>query len=508
MHTDRSSLFWRGLTLVSVFVYLFWSVLYVWMGQINMDEGWYLYASKLVYAGFLPYRDFAYTQTPLLPYVYGLPFLLQSSILTGRLTSLAFSIFALLVFLRVARRYGGDPAVALTAWLLATFTYGLYFVAIVKTYALVMLLVAGTLWALTVRPRHQWNYLAAAFCATLAAAARLSASALAVPVLVYCLWAAKRSRVRWSIGAMVAGIAIGFTILFAQNPQATEWNLLGHHLAKWGDATLAEKLAEIIWYRVPNWLNFYLPYVLLIVALTGSYLIARDRRVVGRFHVQPVVLPLLVYGLGLTLFGATHFVTGGWFLEYFVPPMIGGLPLLAIVAARVLTVWRTQRRARLLLSAALLLLPILAVIQYGLLNLDLSGGQTPLQEIAEVAAFVTQNSTRDDQIMALESLWVAIDSNRSVPPDMAMALFSLQPLDRQTAVKFHLVNCAMVVDRIANQKFRIIIISKLDRALLAAGGCDVAIGQALAVHYNLGLVKEQFGQFNVPVSVYVRKEIQ
>ena len=38
---------------------------------VNLDEGWYLWASKLVYAGQVLYRDFAYTQTPLLPYVYG-----------------------------------------------------------------------------------------------------------------------------------------------------------------------------------------------------------------------------------------------------------------------------------------------------------------------------------------------------------------------------------------------------------------------------------------------------
>ena len=506
MDTDRSALLWRRLTVGSILVYLFLGILLVWMGQLNMDEGWYLYASKLVYAGFLPYRDFAYTQTPLLPYVYGLPLLFQSSILTGRLTSLACSVTALLVFLRVARRYGGEPAMALTAWLVVTFTYGLYFAAIVKTYALVSLLTAGTLWAVTARPRHQWNYLAAALGAILTAATRLSAIALAVPVIVYCLWAAKRSRVRWSIGAMMAVTAIGFTILFAQNPQATEWNLLGHHLAQWGDVTLVEKLTEIIWYRAPAWLNFYLPYVLLIVALIVSYLIARGRRVVGRFHLQSVALPLLVYGLGLTLFGATHFVTGGWYLEYFVPPAIGGLPLLAIAAARILTVWRTQRRARLLLSAALLLLPIWAVIQYSLLNLDLSGGQPPLQEAAEVTAFVTQNSTSNDQIMALEDLWVAIDSNRSVPPDMALALFSLQPLDRQTAARLHLVNCAMLTERISQQEFRIVVISQLDQALFAAGGCDTAIDQSLAVHYNLGLVKEQFGQFNMPVSVYVRRE--
>ena len=43
------------------------------IGRLNQDEGWYLYASRLVYEGRLPYRDFAFFQAPFLPYVYGLP---------------------------------------------------------------------------------------------------------------------------------------------------------------------------------------------------------------------------------------------------------------------------------------------------------------------------------------------------------------------------------------------------------------------------------------------------
>ncbi|MDW8268066.1 MAG: hypothetical protein RMN24_02775 [Anaerolineae bacterium] len=37
--------------------------------EVNLDEGWYLWAARLVYEGQIPYRDFAYPQAPLLPYV-------------------------------------------------------------------------------------------------------------------------------------------------------------------------------------------------------------------------------------------------------------------------------------------------------------------------------------------------------------------------------------------------------------------------------------------------------
>ena len=40
-------------------------------GMINFDEGFYAYVAREVMRGRVPYRDFAYTQTPLLPYLEG-----------------------------------------------------------------------------------------------------------------------------------------------------------------------------------------------------------------------------------------------------------------------------------------------------------------------------------------------------------------------------------------------------------------------------------------------------
>ena len=113
--TRRGSikLSWRAAIWTGITLYVALSIVYLFWGQINDDEGWYLYASELVFAGDLPYRDFAFTQMPLLPYVYGLPQVLFSrSILVGRLTSVAFSIATLVLGLSLARRYAGEKGVA------------------------------------------------------------------------------------------------------------------------------------------------------------------------------------------------------------------------------------------------------------------------------------------------------------------------------------------------------------------------------------------------------------
>ena len=134
-------------------------VLAVWWGGVNQDEGWYLYAARLVGEGKVPYRDFFFTQGPILPYIYSaLPI---HGLLSGRLATLAFSLFSALVSIAFARRLVGREcrgAVSLAVFsLLACNLYHMYFTSIPKTYAL------GTLFVMLgfLLLSHGWNFLSA-----------------------------------------------------------------------------------------------------------------------------------------------------------------------------------------------------------------------------------------------------------------------------------------------------------------------------------------------------------
>src|SRR3990167_3685085 len=56
---------------VIVAVYCFMASYYINNGELNADEGFYALAAKKAMAGEIPYRDFGYSQTPLLPYING-----------------------------------------------------------------------------------------------------------------------------------------------------------------------------------------------------------------------------------------------------------------------------------------------------------------------------------------------------------------------------------------------------------------------------------------------------
>ena len=127
-----------GAIVLAVAVAAVTAVFAVWWGAVNQDEGWYLYASRLVGEGRLPYRDFFFTQGPVLPFLYApLPI---RGILSGRLVTLGFSLLATLMAVAFARRLV-SPERRLTVSLavfamLGCNLYHQYFTTIPKTYAI------------------------------------------------------------------------------------------------------------------------------------------------------------------------------------------------------------------------------------------------------------------------------------------------------------------------------------------------------------------------------------
>ena len=114
----------------------------IFLGNLNLDEGWYLQAAVNVSAGKMPYRDFFFTQAPLLPRVYGwlLPFWGGNGVLGGRILTFLVGLNAAWLATIAVRLYvplRRCHAAAFTVFmLLACNVYHSYFTVIPKTYAL------------------------------------------------------------------------------------------------------------------------------------------------------------------------------------------------------------------------------------------------------------------------------------------------------------------------------------------------------------------------------------
>ena len=477
----KQTQYWNIVIIGGVTIYLVISAIYLFLGQANADEGWYLYASKLVWQGQLPYQDFAYTQTPLLPYIYGLPqIILGPGIYLGRITSILFSAIMLVVYLSIAYKHSGKIGAGMTVILLSTFTYGMYFMSIVKTYALLAVLFAFVLLALESDYKHK--YLIAIALSFLASMARLSAVAFAIPVVLYCLFA---TRNKWLAVLLCLSLASVAAFFFLPDIDATRWNLITHHVMQ-GNPSVSARLAEIP-SRLMDFAKQF--YIYIILALSIGFV---SRTKIAR------ITPLSIFAIGLTLFSASHLITGGWHMEYFVPAMMGFLTLIAIALARVYAI---QKFPRQLVLLAVLVLPASRTTPF----IDISGGALPVEEIREVSEYISEYSVASDKILALEALWTVVESDRQVLDGMTMAQFSYVDMDWEGASQLKLVNGKIVLEYIQKHEARLIVLTDGDWELFEVSGYGEKIRHALSKHYTLILTRGEFGQQSNNVYVYTRK---
>ena len=144
-------IFWA----LAVFAFVVLGAAAVWLGGLNQDEGWYLYAANMCAEGKMLYRDFFYTQGPILPVLYS-PFSVVwkgGGILGARLFTLGLGacglVFALALAARLAPSGRKGAAALVVLFLLGVNLYHLYYLAIPKTYALAALFVLAGFYLLS-----------------------------------------------------------------------------------------------------------------------------------------------------------------------------------------------------------------------------------------------------------------------------------------------------------------------------------------------------------------------
>ena len=227
----------------------------LYLGDLNQDEGWYLYAARQVSRGQVPYRDFAFTQGPALPYVYALaePLVARFGLAGGRaftaLLGLAAALCAAgLAWRLVAPGEGRRAGAALIAFvLIGVNVYQSYFTTVVKTYSLSALFLALGFLLLTFVTGRRAR--AAAFGAgaamALSAGTRLSCGAVLPVTGLFLLWHWRRAGAAWLWFGLGGGFVLAamFLPLYAASPDGFLFGLIGYHTQRHAQEGLARMLA-------------------------------------------------------------------------------------------------------------------------------------------------------------------------------------------------------------------------------------------------------------------------
>ena len=504
---NKGALFWIRVICTITLVCLFLLVGYymITFAQLNSDEGWYLYAAKQVYQGQRPYQDFAFTQMPLLPYIYGLGLLFWKSMYAGRLISfLIFCINLVLLYQMSQKTFKPESFL----WLLLIFTVypdGFYFDTIVKTYALTFFLFVLSFYVWISNAKPEVKYPILFLILLLGIFMRLTFAFYAVVigmVAVLEIWKLK-NKLKIYLFILVSCLPLllwGVSFLYP-NPKLPVWNIYSYNASIHGMGFSSDALNNFF-PHLRGFLRYVQPFRFIGISLILSIF---SSAYYGDLN-QNKKSKLFLAAIACFSFAALHFFGDSPLLEYYVPTIM----FLVVLSIWFLFSFTTVKSGvnTLILWSSRIVLGFLVVAwmingKFGIANYNLYKGNPPVRTLQEIANVVNQYGP-SEPIFALEGLYVAVEANRDVLPGLSMAQFSIVDMSTTEASEIHLVNTEMVAEMLKSSNTKILILTEreIDSLQKSISSFDNILDMNYVNVFEIG----HFGQKSVKAYVFIRKE--
>lgn len=497
-------------------------VFFVFFGYLNRDEGWYVLSGRLVAGGQLPYRDFPYFQTPLLPYVFAaMEQVFGSTIIAGRLIGLSFAIVTLALVVYIAQRLGGRWAAVIAAGVLvATPDFMLASVA-ARSEAVVIPLTLAALAAALARPRGLAGFALPPALLLIASLARLSFLPAFALTAAYCSLRARPSRREAAIGgALFVAIALAGSLPFLiAAPHATIFDVWTAQAARNGqftnvDSSVMQEISNRVWSVQLPWSLFFAGIA---AALFAAVLMAqrwRDGWRPGATGFGGDILSNYALMIGFALiiwapfFGFDHQED-----RYFLP----SFGLLAILGADLAV---RSARGRLGESARLAA-PVLGVLLAGHALFQLRAAQEwvdrgDLTETQAAGGYINGLMGPGDQLVTFNPT-LAVAADRTVAPELVMGQFAFWPYKTDgDAGEHQVLNATSLEGLMLDPKTKVIALDDYDLSLIALTRDETPLFPAstawpyklypsLARDFDLVRVARGFGQFSGTLYILERR---
>lgn len=390
--------------------HFFLSTYYLDHSHMGADEGYYAIAARYALDGDLPYRDYAYTQMPLLPYWNGLAMEITGyGLFNQRACNICWSFLGLLgIILAMRQRLGRwEPGLVAAFCAVASPHYAeLMSIGTSHGAASMFLTLAGAA-VLTTFPLR-WRAIAFGFLGTMAVGVRLSCGpTIAILELILILEARGwRERV---IAVLVPAVfaAAGLLPFFLAAPDAMLFNVWEYHMASVFDR---RSLAQAIeWWR-----NSPAAILVLLTGLFGLPRLIKDRS----WSLALLLLAALA-GVGLPMIPKSAYGL------YAVPA------ILLAAAAGMCAMWATGAMARNPFRHVIWLLPAIVLFH------PLPDTVDSTSEEVEMLALYLREKVPPGPILTPTPI-VAVEAGREVMPGTNMGMFAaVNPADRDIAERFH-----------------------------------------------------------------------
>jgi 4-amino-4-deoxy-L-arabinose transferase-like glycosyltransferase len=454
--------------------YLIFSLVYLIAGRLNSDEGWYLMAARLVAQGKVPYFDFVYTQPPLIPYLYAVPFrIYDGGIVLGRIITMTLGILCFALTVLTARRLSGTRGAVVAAGLLGLAGNQIHQFGVVKTTApasFFALLATYYLFADNDQNRLT-PYLSILFM-TLAAATRIT---FLPPVLIICLYYAyaywKDSDKNSSISTILFGfaaIAVVFVPFLILSPRLFFFDvILFHNINMTGVSltTILDRKLTILGTYVRFFPNVTLMLVPALIYFVRNWKVAKPLPLRDKKLVLFVIVVLVFFSQWVA-------GTAQWHYQSNIIPLL----LILLLAAESSLYEQLQSRVawRRFLNCFVALCILLGPMNWrkdvrmrkidGTYNL-------PLHNVREIGRYVREHTSPDGTILTSRT-FLAVEANRNVMPGLEMSFFSYFPFwSVEKCTKYHVVNNEILFQSIISREPEAIILRyKIARVFPSIGG--------------------------------------
>jgi len=527
-----------GLGACAILLHVLLGGMNLYWGDVNQDEGWYLYAARQVAEGRVVFRDFAFSQGPVFPMVYSLAerWVDRWGIAGGRLFTAVLGLvaagLAAVVGARAAPARWGRLAALLAFTLAGVNVYQSYFTTIVKTYALCSAFLMAGVWALcAVKGRHGATAAAAAgFLMALAAGTRISAGAALPLVALYLLFRRRElGDSRWFLfgAGGAAGLLLWSVPFLVLAPEAFRFWMLEYHTAR-----TVGGLGSLLVFKA-GFLSRLVQAFFVPISLWAAVVLIRvfKRDEAGRVpesDTAPAGLRGLLWAVvaGISL---VHFSAPFPYEDY----QVAVVPLFAAALSGALCAVLSglaggregEAGVRWARWLAVTVLAISAAASFSSpINQDwvIAGRdriwwktrtESPLRLLRDVSLWIGKQMPVGEFVLLTQDTYIAVESGLAVPPGLEMGPFSYFPdLPRERAEKLRVLNREMLEELLDEAPSSMAAFSGYGLVIRApevsplGAGEQTALWEIVARHYEEICEVPGFGQGGTMLRIFRRRD--
>jgi hypothetical protein len=446
--------------LVFIFIatsfYIFTSLFFIFYGRIHVDEPFYFTIANLIVKGYIPYKDFFYTQTPLFPYIYSFPQLLfGSNLYIGRATSVLLGLMTYFLVVGFCYKKKSTGTSALASGLIAFNPFLIYHFTFVKLYSLLAFLVVLTIIILFSSIKDYLKFCLVSVLLTLCTSIRITLLPALLMVCAYIIFIKKDYK---TLLIFIGSSLIIFTFIFSPFLVLCKDQLFYDVYGYLKDRDVLP-FTEIIKAKIimASEVSKHFEVIIIILILIFAGLIKNNKlKSFSNFRkYDSEVLAWLILLSLILPYVFTKIAYVGEYISFTIPLLV------MLTSFNIESLFKTSKSDSDKIYLMIILISALAIswIKDFPGFVEQKNGKPPIRYLLEVANKINETTKEQDKILSFNNA-IVLMANREILPGYEMNSCSFDlAWDKSKCEKYRILNVGMLSEIIEEKKVAAILIT-------------------------------------------------